>query len=197
MAVSASPPPELDRRPGMAGPRRSALALALILLGGCAGIDDDTWNEPRRPELDIARDAVDPTPGQVAGSWTCHELDPLPGQAPVLTDLRLDPGGSFEWQQRIVLGEAPPASFERVLVLEGKWRLEDGQLVRSAVTGSSRPADGSAPDGPAPSMDGILAALARAAESVPTELLRVGVGELVMRDAEAGAATLACRRLGP
>ncbi len=178
-------------------PRHRALGALLVVLGGCAAVDDGAWSAPRRPPLDITRDAVDPTPGQVAGSWACHELDPFPDQAPVLTDLRLDPEGSFEWQQRIVLGEAPPAPFERVLVLQGNWRLVTGQLVRSAVTGTSRPADGNAPDSPAPAMDGILAALAQEAETVPTELLRVRAGELVMRDAEAGAATLGCHRPGP
>ncbi len=180
----------------MPGPLQRALGIVLALLGGCAALDDGMWDEPRRPPLDITRDAVAPTPDQVAGSWTCHELDPYPDQAPVLTDLSLDPGGSFEWQQRIVL-EEPPAPFERVLVLEGDWRLDDAQLVRSAVAGTSRPADGSTPDGSAPSMEGVLAALAQAAEAVPTELLRVRADELVMRDAEAGAATLACRRSGP
>jgi hypothetical protein len=46
-------------------------------------------------------------------------------------------------------------------------------------------------------MDGVLAAFARQAETVPTELLRVTEGELVMRDVEAGVATLGCRHPAP
>jgi hypothetical protein len=194
-AASASPPPE--QRMAMARPRHRALGIVLVVLGGCATLDDGAWSAPRRPPLDITRDAVDPTPGQVVGSWACHELDPFPDQAPVLTDLRLDPDGSFEWQQRILLDGETPGPFELVLILEGNWRLQGNRLVRSGVTGTSRPADGSGPAGPRPLMDGVLAAFARQAETVPTELLRVTEGELVMRDVEAGVATLGCRRPAP
>ncbi|MEZ5862282.1 MAG: hypothetical protein R3D28_25495, partial [Geminicoccaceae bacterium] len=196
-AASASPPPEPCRRPAMRGPLHRALGVVLALLGGCAAFDDGTWDEPRRPPLDIARDVVDPSASQVVGSWACHELDPYPDQAPVLTELRLDPDGRFAWQQRIVLDAAAPGPFERILVLAGNWHLDAAGLVRSAVTGTSRPADGSAPDGPAPSMESVLAALAKEAETVPTALLRVAADALVMQDEDAGAATLACERLAP
>ena len=172
----------------------SALVGTCAMLAACAIADDGTWGQPRRPPLDIVRDTVDPTPAQLIGRWSCHALDPFPNQAPVLTDLRFDPDGKFKSEERILLDGETPGPFELVLILDGSWRLDANLIVRESVTGTSRPADGSEPAGPRPLMETVLAAFSKQAETVPTELLRVTADELVMREVEAGVATLGCQR---
>ena len=94
----------------------------------------------------------------------------------------------------VILDGETPGPFELVLILDGSWRLDANLMVRESVTGTSRPADGSEPAGPRPLMESVLAAFSKQAETVPTELLRVTADELVMREVEAGVATLGCQR---
>ena len=175
-------------------PSPVSAGIACALLGACALADDGTADRPRRPALDIVRDTVDPEPGQVVGRWSCHELDPFPGQAPVLTELHLEPDGRFESEERILLDGETPGPFELVLILGGSWHLEGDLLMREGVDGTSRPADGSGPAGPRPLMENVLAAMALQAETVPVELLQVRAERIVMREREPGFATLACER---
>lgn len=158
--------------PGLA----RAGVLAAALLAGCAVGES---GPPQRPAMIVADEVGRLDPARIVGTWTCRELNPMPGLAEQTIVTTYEVGGVFTSVSR----SAPRPPLGAMLVtVRGRWSVEGDRIATSGVTTEARAADGDPrTDTMAKLGASFLNSLGDKGSASASEVLRLSAGYLVLR----------------
>lgn len=171
---------------------------SLVLLAGCDLADrapsgPAAGSAPGRPPVAVAKEISMASREELIGAWTCHELNPYPGQPSVKTDVSFAADGLMTSAALLPMADHVPEGGDLRMTLKARWSVAGDRLVTTGTEVDVEAADGDA--GQLSDMAASAAALfADQAHDGSAEILRVSATELVMRGEEEEAPTISCLR---
>ncbi len=172
----------------------TAAIASLTLLAACDVGDFDAFgSSPSRPQVDIPKEVSTVSADEVVGSWSCRELDPYPDMPDVAIDMTFDADSSMAAESTIPMEETMPGAGDMLMTWTGNWSVEGDRLITTGTEVETVMADGS-DTGLAGMLNQLINSFRDRAEDMNAEVLRITATELVMRDEDPDAATIACLR---
>lgn len=174
----------------------SAIA-SLMLLAACDVADLDTFgSSPSRPQIDIPKEVTTVSSAEVVGTWSCRELDPYPDMPNVTIAMAFAADGTMSAESTVPMEQTMPGAGDMLMTWTGDWAVEGDRLITTGTEVETVMADGS-DTGLAGMLNQFIARFSDQAGDSNAEVLRVTATELVMRNEEPDAPTLACLRARP
>lgn len=172
----------------------TALIASTALLTACdVGDLDPLGMTESRPPVTIAKEVTTVSSAELVGGWTCRELNPYPDQPAVTTTLVLAADGTMSSEALLPMAETMPGATDMLMRVTGDWRVEGDRLITANTDVEMTSADGSQ-GGLSSLMQSAAAFFADRAGDGNAEIFRATASELVMRDADPDAPTVACLR---
>jgi hypothetical protein len=141
----------------------------------------------------VAKEVSMVSTDELVGTWTCRELNPYPDQPLTTTTLVLDADGRVSSETLLPMEETMPGAGDMLMTMTGDWRVEGDRLITANTEVDLAAADGSE-GGLSSMMQSFAAVFTDRAGDGNAEIFRVTATELVMRDADPDAPTVACLR---
>ncbi len=164
------------------------------LLASCDVGDLDPFAVSQsRPQVSIPKEVTRVSSDELIGSWTCRELNPYPDQPAVTTSLMIAADRTLTSEALLPMAETMPGASDMLMRMTGTWRVEGDRLITTDTDVEMTAADGSQ-GGLSSLMQSAAAFFADRAGDGNAEIFRVTASELVMRDEEPDAPTVACLR---
>ena len=116
---------------------RVILGAGLLVLAGCAS-DGGGERTMHRPAVSVPDQVTAVSRSLIVGSWTCHELNPLPDLPRQTSSVTYNADGTFASTGQV---EAHPPFGAMTVKASGKWSVEGEHLVTSDVTTAASSAD--------------------------------------------------------
>ena len=172
----------------------TALIASTVLLAACdVGDFDPLGMTESRPPVTIAKEVTTVSSAELVGNWACRELNPYPDQPAVTTTLVLAADRTLRGEALLPMAETMPGASDMLMRTTGTWRVEGDRLITTDTEVEMTNADGSQ-GGLSSLMQSAAAYFADRAGDGNAEIYRVTASELVMRDEEPDAPTVACLR---
>ena len=172
----------------------TALIASTVLLTACdVGDFRSLGMTESRPPVTIAKEVTTVSNAELVGSWTCRELNPYPDQPAVTTTIVLAANGTMSSETLLPMAETMPGASDMLMRMTGDWRVEGDRLITTNTDVEMANADGSQ-GGLSSMMQSAAAFFTDRAGDGNAEIFRVTASELVMRDEDPDAPTVACLR---
>ena len=172
----------------------TALVASTALLVACDVADlGSLGTSESRPQVTVAKEVTTVSSAELVGSWACRELNPYPEQPAVTTTIALAADGTMSSEALLPMAETMPGASDMLMTMTGNWRVEGDRLLTTDTEVEMTNADGSQ-GGLSSIMQSAVAFFADQAGDGNAEIFRVTASELVMRDEDPDAPTVACLR---
>jgi hypothetical protein len=172
----------------------TAAVAALVLLAACDVADLEPFGSgASRPPVTVAKEVSMVSAAELVGTWTCRELNPYPDQPAVTTTIALGADDRFSSETLLPMADTMPGAGDMLMTMSGDWRVEGDRLITFDTEVDVAAADGSE-GGLSSLMQSAAAFFVDRAGDGDAEIFRITASELVMRDADPDAPTVACLR---
>jgi hypothetical protein len=170
------------------------LIASTALLAACDVADlEPLGMSQSRPSVSVAKEVTTVSTAELVGTWSCRELNPYPDQPPVTTTIELAADGTMTSEALLPMAETMPGAGDMVMRMTGNWQVEGDRLVTTDTDIEVTAADGSE-GGLSSLMQSAAAFFVDQAGDGRAEIFRITASELVMRDEDPDAPTVACLR---
>lgn len=172
----------------------TALFSSTVLLAACdVGDLASLGMTESRPPVTVAKEVTTVSSAELVGSWACRELNPYPDQPAVTTTIDLAADGTMSSEALLPMAGTMPGASDMLMRMTGDWQVEGDRLITTNTDVEMTNADGSE-GGLSSMMQSAAAFFTDRAGDGNAEIFRVTASELVMRDQDPDAPTVACLR---